>query len=130
MGPDFRVVQLVPAGSACAIAIGVGISQMAPGSLHGIHLCVSEIKAARDELVGRGTVVGETFHIGDAGQAPGVDPERRSYATFMPFNDPVGNTWLVQELKRDWRLVGGQDRRGGRLSGSGATPIGLAATSP
>ena len=104
MGPEFRVVQLVPPGSACAIAIGKGIQQMEPGSLHGLHLCVSDIEAARDELVGRGAEVGEIFHFGEAGRATGVDPERRSYATFMPFNDPDGNTWVVQEVKRDWKL--------------------------
>lgn len=103
-GPDFRVVQLVPPGSACAIAIGTGIGSMAPGSLHGLHLCVSDIEAARDELTRRGVEVGETFHFGEAGQTPGVDPERRSYATFMPFQDPDGNTWLVQEVKRDWKI--------------------------
>lgn len=103
-GPDFRVVQLTPPGSACAIAIGTGIGSMAPGSLHGLHLCVSDIESARDELVGRGVEVGETFHFGEAGQTPGLDPERRSYATFMPFQDPDGNTWLVQEVKRDWKL--------------------------
>jgi catechol 2,3-dioxygenase-like lactoylglutathione lyase family enzyme len=104
MGPDFRVVQLGPPGSACAIAIGTGIGTMAPGSLHGLHLVVSDIEVARDELVSRGVAVDDIFHFGDAGQAPGIDPERRSYATFMPFHDPDGNTWLVQEVKRDWRL--------------------------
>ena len=104
-GPDFRVVQLVPPGSACAIAIGFGIGSMPPGSLHGLHLCVSDIEVAREELTGRGCEVGETFHFGAEGQAPGVDPERRSYATFMPFTDPDGNTWVVQEVKRDWRVV-------------------------
>ena len=104
MGPDFRVVQLAPKGSACAIAIGTGIGTMAPGSLHGLHLVVNDIEAAREDLVGRGTEVGEIFHFSEAGQTPGVDPERRSYATFMPFQDPDGNTWLVQEVKRDWRL--------------------------
>jgi catechol 2,3-dioxygenase-like lactoylglutathione lyase family enzyme len=104
-GPDFRVVQLVPPGSACAIAIGVGIGTMPPGSLHGLHLIVSDIEAARDDLTSRGTEVGEIFHFAEAGQTPGVDPERRSYATFMPFHDPDGNTWLVQEVKRDWRVV-------------------------
>ena len=104
MGPDFRVVQLTAPGSACSIAIGTGIQQMEPGSLHGLHLCVSDIEAARAELVGRGVEVGETFHFGETGRASGVDPERRSYATFMPFTDPDGNTWLVQEVKRDWRL--------------------------
>jgi len=104
MGAEFRVVQLTPPGSACSIAIGTGIQQMEPGSLHGLQLCVSDIETARDQLVGRGTEVGEFFHFGDSGQAPGLDPERRTYATFMPFRDPDGNTWLVQEVKRDWRL--------------------------
>ena len=103
-GPDFRVVQLTPPGSACSIAIGTGIGQMEPGSLHGLHLCVQDIEAAREELVGRGTKVGEIFHFGETGQASGVDPERRSYASFMPFNDPDGNTWLIQEVKRGWVL--------------------------
>jgi catechol 2,3-dioxygenase-like lactoylglutathione lyase family enzyme len=103
-GPEFRVVQLVPPGSACAIAIGVGIGTMPPGSLQGLHLIVSDIEAARAELVGRGVTVSEIFHYGEAGQESGVDPERRSYATFATFQDPDGNTWLVQEVKRDWRL--------------------------
>lgn len=104
-GPEFRVVQLTPPGSGCAIAIGTGIGQMAPGSLQGLHLCVSDIEAARDELVGRGVKVGNPFHVDKSGRsAPGVDPEHRSYMTFMPFSDPDGNGWLVQEVKRDWRL--------------------------
>jgi catechol 2,3-dioxygenase-like lactoylglutathione lyase family enzyme len=102
---NFRVVQLSPPGSACSIAIGTGISSMAPGSLHGLHLIVADVEAARDELVRRGTEVGDIFHFGAAGQTPGLDPERRSYATFMPFQDPDGNTWLVQEVKRDWKLI-------------------------
>ena len=98
-GEDFRVVQLVPPGSACAIAI-MKDKRMAPGSLHGLHLVVPDIEAARDELVGRGTEVGEMFHMGESGQAPGPDPERQSYNSFFPFDDPDGNTWLVQEVKR------------------------------
>ena len=105
MGPDFRVVQLAPPGSACAIAIGTGIGSMQPGSLHGLHLVVSDIEVARDDLVSRGVEVAETFHFGEAGHTPGIDPERRSYATFMPFQDPDGNTWLVQEVKRDWKVI-------------------------
>jgi catechol 2,3-dioxygenase-like lactoylglutathione lyase family enzyme len=105
MGPDFRVVQLAPPGSACAIAIGTGLGSMPPGSLHGLHLVVSDIEVARDDLVSRGVEVAEIFHFGEAGQTPGIDPERRSYATFMPFQDPDGNTWLVQEVKRDWKLI-------------------------
>ena len=103
-GPDFRIVQLVPPGSACAIAIGTGIGSMPAGSLHGLHLVVSDIEQAREELGGRGLELGETFHFGEAGQTPGVDPERRPYATFMPFQDPDGNTWLVQEVQRDWKV--------------------------
>jgi len=104
-GPEFRVVQMSPPGSACAIAIGTGIGQMMPGSLQGLHLIVSDIEAARDELVGRGVEVGEIFHFSANGtSAPGVDPERQSYTTFMPFTDPDGNGWLVQEVKRDWRV--------------------------
>ena len=97
---SFRVVQLTPPGSACSIAIGTGISRMAPGSLHGLHLCVSDIEAARAELIGRGADIGVTFHMGAAGQTPGPDPERQSYNSFFPFNDPDGNTWLVQEVDR------------------------------
>lgn len=103
--PEFRVVQLTPPGSGCSIAIGIGIGQMTPGSLQGLHLCVGDIEAARDELVGRGAEVGEIYHFNMAGtRATGVDPERQSYTSFMPFTDPDGNGWLVQEVKRDWRL--------------------------
>ena len=77
---------------------------MAPGTLHGLHLVVSDIEQAREELGGRGLELGETFHFGEAGQTPGLDPERRAYATFMPFQDPDGNTWLVQEVQRDWKV--------------------------
>jgi catechol 2,3-dioxygenase-like lactoylglutathione lyase family enzyme len=104
MGPDFRVVQLTPKGSACSIAIGTGISQMAPGSLHGLHLCVEDIEAARAELVERDVDASEPFHFGEAGQTTGLDPERRSYSTFVTLHDPDGNTWLIQEVKRDWVL--------------------------
>ena len=98
-GDDFRVVQVTPPGSSCSIAI-MNDKRMAPGSLHGLHLVVPDIDAARAELVGRGAEVGEMFHMGESGQAPGPDPDRRSYNSFMPFSDPDGNTWLVQEVKR------------------------------
>ena len=97
-GDDFRVVQLSPPGSACSIAL-LKHQEMAPGSLHGLQLCVSDIEAARAELVERGVDASELFHFGEAGQAPGLDPERRSYATFISFHDPDGNTWLVQEKR-------------------------------
>jgi catechol 2,3-dioxygenase-like lactoylglutathione lyase family enzyme len=98
-GEDFRVVQLTPPGSACTIAI-MKSPQMAPGSLHGLHLIVPDIEAARAELIGRGTDVGEFFHMGEAGQEAGLEPGRQNYNSFFPFNDPDGNTWLVQEVDR------------------------------
>ncbi len=99
-GDSFRVVQLSPPGSACSIAIGSGMSQAAPGTTKGLHLIVTDIEAARAELVGRGVDAGEPFHFGENGQAAGIDPGRRDYATFLSFDDPDGNGWLVQEVRR------------------------------
>jgi catechol 2,3-dioxygenase-like lactoylglutathione lyase family enzyme len=98
-GDDFRVVQLTPRGSACAIAI-MRNTEMAPGSLHGLHLVVSDLDAARAELVHRGVDASEMFHFDSGGQVPGPDPERQSYDSFFSFNDPDGNSWLVQEVRR------------------------------
>lgn len=98
-GEDFRVVQLVPPGSACAIAL-MRQSEMAPGSLHGMHLIVSDLDAARAQLVERGVDASEPFHFDAGGQQPGPDPQRQSYNSFLSFHDPDGNTWLVQEVKR------------------------------
>jgi len=97
-GEDFRVVQLTPPGSACSIAL-MKNQPTAAGGLHGLHLCVSDIEAARKQLVERGVDASDFFHFGEAGQQPGLDPDRRSYATFLTFHDPDGNTWLVQEKK-------------------------------
>lgn len=98
-GEDFRVVQLTPKGSACSIAI-MKNTEMAPGSLHGLHLCVSDIEVARAALVERGVDASEPFHFGEGGQASGPDPERQGYNSFLSFHDPDGNSWLVQEVKR------------------------------
>jgi len=95
-GDDFRVIQLTPPGSACSITIMRNAE--APGSLQGLHLVVSDIEAARRELVGRGTDVSEIFHFGEGGQTPGPDPERRDYGSFASFQDPDGNGWLLQEV--------------------------------
>jgi predicted enzyme related to lactoylglutathione lyase len=97
-GDDFRVVQLTPPGSACSIAIMKNTD--APGSVQGLHLVVSDIDAARAELVGRGTDVGEIFHFESGGQVPGPDPQRGDYNSFLSFSDPDGNSWLVQEVRR------------------------------
>jgi catechol 2,3-dioxygenase-like lactoylglutathione lyase family enzyme len=99
-GDAFRIVQLTPQGSACSITIGTGLTPAAPGSYQGLHLVVSDIDAARAELVERGVDVSEPFHFGPEGQAPGPDPERSDYNTYLSFSDPDGNGWLVQEVKR------------------------------
>jgi len=93
---DFRVVQLTPPGSACSIALMRNTD--APGSLQGLHLIVSDIEAARAELVARGTDASELFHFVEMGQTPGAHPDRGDYETFLSFSDPDGNGWMVQEV--------------------------------
>jgi len=99
-GESFRVVQLTPPGSACSISIGTGISTTAPGSYQGMHLIVTDIEAARTELVDRGVEGSEPFHFGAEGQTPGLHPERADYGTYLSFSDPDGNGWLVQEVRQ------------------------------
>ena len=96
-GEDFRVVQLTPPGSACSISL---MRNDAAGSLQGLHLVVSDIDAGRAELSARGAEPSEVFHFDEGGQAPGPDPDRRDYGSFLTFCDPDGNGWLVQEVKR------------------------------
>jgi catechol 2,3-dioxygenase-like lactoylglutathione lyase family enzyme len=99
-GDDFRVVQLTPPGSACSISVGKGITTAEPGSAQGLHLVVSDIEAARSDLVERGVEVSEIWHMEATGRTPGPDPERRDYGSFADFNDPDGNLWLLQEVRR------------------------------
>jgi catechol 2,3-dioxygenase-like lactoylglutathione lyase family enzyme len=98
-GEDFRIVQLTPQGSACSITIMRNAD--AAGSLQGLHLVVSDIDAARAELVNRGVDVSEVYHHGPGGQMSGPDPERSDYNSFLSFSDPDGNGWLVQEVGRN-----------------------------
>jgi catechol 2,3-dioxygenase-like lactoylglutathione lyase family enzyme len=95
----FRVVQLTPPGSACSITVGIGLTDVAPGSYKGTHLVVTDIVAAQKELVERGVEVSDIRHMGPAGWEPGVDPTRSDYASFADFADPDGNTWVLQEVK-------------------------------
>jgi catechol 2,3-dioxygenase-like lactoylglutathione lyase family enzyme len=101
--PEFRVVQMTPPGSACSITIGTGITDAEPGSYRGTHLVVTDIVAARDELVARGLEVSEVRHFDRAvGEwQPGPDPERGRYASFADFADPDGNTWVLQEVPEE-----------------------------
>ena len=106
---DFRVVQMTPPGSACSITVMSPASDAA-GSLQGLHLVVSDIEAARAELVGRGVDVSPVFHCesgfacryGEPGEfgrrAPGPQPQRATYASFATFADPDGNEWVLQEI--------------------------------
>ncbi|MFG1819274.1 VOC family protein [Kribbella sp. NPDC049174] len=97
-GDSFRVVQLTPPGSACSITIGTGLTKSEPGTYQGTHLVVSDIEAARAELVERGVEVSEPFHFTAEGQQPGLNPTRADYGTFLTFSDPDGNGWTVQEV--------------------------------
>jgi catechol 2,3-dioxygenase-like lactoylglutathione lyase family enzyme len=94
----FRIVQMTPTGSSCAVAFGKGLQDGEPGSTKGLHLVVNDIEAARAELVERGAPVSELFHFEDGAQAEGADAERSDYNTFFSFDDPDGNAWLVQEV--------------------------------
>ena len=97
---EFRVVQMTPPGSECSITIGKGLTDAAPGSVRGTHLVVSDIDAARAELVDRGVGVSDVRHFESGRWAPGPDPERRDYGSFADFSDPDGNTWVLQEARR------------------------------
>jgi catechol 2,3-dioxygenase-like lactoylglutathione lyase family enzyme len=110
-GKDFRVIQFTPPGSGCSVIFGRNVTGATPGSAQGMYLIVSDIEAARKELLGRGVAVSEVFHgTGDKYSGPdepylfgrvrvsGPDPERRSYRSFASFHDPDGNGWLFQEI--------------------------------
>jgi catechol 2,3-dioxygenase-like lactoylglutathione lyase family enzyme len=100
---DFRVVQMTPPGSQCSITIGKGVTDAAPGAYRGTHLVVTDIEAARAELVGRGVAVSEIRHMTAEGWQPGADPQHSNYNSFADFADPDGNTWILQEVRRSAR---------------------------
>jgi catechol 2,3-dioxygenase-like lactoylglutathione lyase family enzyme len=119
-GDDFRVIQFTPPGSECSVIFGKNVTAAAPGSAQGLYLIVSDVEAARNELLGRGVEVSEVFH--DAGnlhagkdqpylfgrlRVGGGDPEHRSYRSFASFSDPDGNGWLFQQITQ--RLPGRVD---------------------
>jgi catechol 2,3-dioxygenase-like lactoylglutathione lyase family enzyme len=106
IGEDFRGLQMTPPGSPCSIIFGKGITTAAPGSAQGLFLIVSDVQAARSELIRHGADVGEVFHFegplrvtGTKGRIPGPDPEGTSYRSWASFSDPDGNGWLLQEVK-------------------------------
>ncbi|MBR1122320.1 VOC family protein [Bradyrhizobium lablabi] len=110
-GDDWRVIQFTPPGSPASVIFGKNVTAAAPGSAQGLYLIVSDIEAARKNLVDRGIKVSEIFHAdGDvhAGndepylfgrvRINGVHPERGSYLSYASFTDPDGNGWLFQEV--------------------------------
>lgn len=118
---DFRVMQFTPPGSGCSVIFGKNVTAAAPGSAQGLYLIVSDIAAARRELLDRGVEVSEVFHsdgvytgtdetyLFGSRRISGPDPEHRSYRSFASFKDPDGNGWLFQELTT--RLPGRIDSR-------------------
>ncbi len=109
-GDDFRAMQFTPLGSGCSIILGKNVTAAAPGSAQGLYLIVSDIEAARNELLRRGVEVSEVFHNGGVHVGPdepymfgrvrvsGPDSNRGSYRSFASFTDPDGNGWLLQEV--------------------------------
>ena len=125
-GPDdYRVIQFTPPGSNASVIFGKNVTSAAPGSAKGLYLVVSDIEAARKELLGRGIAISEAFHAGGdvhVGQdepylfgrvrLSGPDPERGSYRSYASFSDPDGNGWLLQEVTA---------RLPGRIDGNGTS---------
>ncbi|WP_263416408.1 VOC family protein [Terriglobus albidus] len=110
-GSDYRVIQFTPPGSGCSIIFGKNVTAAAPGSAKGLYLIVSDVAAARSELLARGIAVSEIFHgasdnyIGSdepylfgSNRVSGPDPARSSYRSFASFQDPDGNGWFFQEI--------------------------------
>ncbi len=110
-GADFHIIQFTPPGSGCSIIFGKNVTPAAPGSAQGLYLVVSDLAAARAELLARGVKVSDIFHPSDSGftgtdepyifgrkRVSGADPGHRSYHSFASFNDPDGNGWLLQEV--------------------------------
>ena len=113
-GDDFRLIQFTPPGAGCSVQFGTNLTSATPGAAQGLYLIVSDIEAARDELVARGVKVSEVFHEGtlgarfhDAGRVAGPSPDHNSYGSFASFSDPDGNGWLLQEVTT--RLPGRTD---------------------
>jgi catechol 2,3-dioxygenase-like lactoylglutathione lyase family enzyme len=117
-GGSFRIVQLTPPGSDCSIQFGTGLTSAAPGSAEGLYLVVSDIGAARAELVSHGVEASEVFHEGAPGarftrdgtngRLSGRAQDDASYGSFVSFRDPDGNSWLLQEITT--RLPGRVDQ--------------------
>jgi catechol 2,3-dioxygenase-like lactoylglutathione lyase family enzyme len=94
IGDEMRLVQLTPPGSGCSIHVSSGIIDMSPGSIQGLQLVVSDIEAARADLVERGVEAGPVRHMDDGAWLEGRGGRWNS---FVFFSDPDGNGWVLQE---------------------------------
>jgi hypothetical protein len=104
------VIQFTPPGSSCSVIFGRNVTGAAPGSAQGLYLIVSDIEAARGELLARGVAVSKVFHSDSVRtgtdepylfgrrRVSGPDPKHASYSSFASFGDPDGNGWLFQEI--------------------------------
>ena len=110
-GDDWRVIQFTPPGSPCSVIFGNNVTAAAPGSARGLYLIVSDIAAARNQLLDSGVAIGELFHgagdvhvgtdepyLSGSRRVSGPDPNRGSYGSYASFSDPDGNGWLLQEI--------------------------------
>jgi predicted enzyme related to lactoylglutathione lyase len=104
-GDGFRIVQFTPPGSGTSIQFGAHVTPAAPGTAQSLYLVVSDIEAAREDIVARGVEVSEVFHegtlgarFGTDGREPGHAPDGGTYGSFATFSDPDGNGWLLQEI--------------------------------
>ena len=124
-GESFRVVQFTPPGSGCSVIFGKSVTAAAPGSARGLYLIVSDLAAARADLIARGVAVSDVFHAVAGAhmgadepyilgrlRVTGPDPHHRSYRSFASFSDPDGNGWVFQEVT---------DRLPGRVSADDTT---------
>jgi len=96
--PGSGVFQFTPHGSPCSVQFGKGLTSATPGSVQRTYLIVSDIEAVRNAIIAAGIEVGEIFHFGPNGPLSGIDPERGSYRSLATFDDPDGNSWLLQEI--------------------------------
>ena len=106
-----KLVQLTPRGSSCSVQFGTNAVSAKPGSAQNLYLVVSDIEAARQDLLDRGVPVSEGFHEGVLGgrflerpgsrdRLEGASPDGGSYKSFATFSDPDGNLWLLQQITR------------------------------
>lgn len=110
-----KIVQFTPPGSPASVQFGTKMTSAPPGSAENLYLIVSDIQAAREQLVARGAEVSEVFHPGSPGaqfqptgaHLSGPAPDHQSYGSFATFGDPDGNRWLLQEITN--RLPGRVD---------------------